>query len=417
MSESQYGRTSIVKSLQETAAHTLTRVRFEKGGGGEYNERWLQEFISRYPSVLPIDKIEPALAQAISICMELPLADFFVDNFFVTPDGDLIIGETKLFRNPEARRAVVGQVMEYAKHLSMLSYEELQSAILRGELPDGTKGSPKATLYELVTAASDPSQTKSEERFIDAVSRNLERGRFLILIIGDGIQEGTENIATYLNDHAGMHFTFGLVDLAIFNLPAGMPGYLVQPRVLARTKNIDRGVITIEKGQITITAPVTVTPLSGHEGKRTTITEEKFYEELSGSFPQAVPKLRAFAARLEAIGLEIDFGKDSLILRGRNQGRTPWNLATITTSGKVWTDLLNGQANAVGLLHLSHAYLKQVADAVPGAIVKHNPKETAWYVAKNGTYIMIDELLAHEDEWLAAIQAFMLAATNALDLK
>jgi hypothetical protein len=72
--------------------------------------------------------------------MELPLASGFVDNLYATPDGDLIVGETKLFRNPEARREVVGQVIDYAKDLSALSYEQLEDAIKRAEAPDGDGG-------------------------------------------------------------------------------------------------------------------------------------------------------------------------------------------------------------------------------------------------------------------------------------
>jgi len=48
-----------------------------------------------------------------------------------------------------------------------------------------------------------------------------------------------------------------------------------------------------------------------------------------------------------------------------------------------------------------------------GALKAHT-KPTSWYVAKGGTYITIDALLAHEDGWLAAIQEFMAAVTDAL---
>jgi hypothetical protein len=89
-------------------------------------------------------------------------------------------------------------------------------------------------------------------------------------------------------------------------------------------------------------------------------------------------------------------------------------LEKFTTSGKVWTELLNAQADSVGLLNLSHAYLKRVAAAVPGAFVKEHAKPTSWYVAKGGTYVTIDELLAHAHEWRGAIQEFIAAASNAL---
>jgi hypothetical protein len=413
MGETQYGLPLIVGNLADSAARGLKRVRFEKGTDDSYNERWLQKLVSRYPNALPIEQIEAALTPAIPICMELPLASGFVDNLYATPDGDLIVGETKLFRNPEARREVVGQIIDYAKDLSALSYESFNEAIRKAEAPDGNGGHPALSLYETV-ASFVGREELVEERFIDAVSRNLERGRFLLLVIGDGIQQGTENIAAFLQQHAGMHFTLGLVELAIFELPSEMGGYLVQPRILARTKNIDRGIVTIENGKITAKPPPAQI-IGSQEGiKRTTISEEKFYEELTRNYPAAVPRLKEFTAQLEPIGVVTEFGKGSMILRWRPDEKRAWNLGSITTSGKVWTELLNAQADAVGLLNLSHAYLKQVAAAVPGAFVKEHAKPTSWYVAKGGTYVTIDDLLAHADEWHAAIQQFITAASNAL---
>lgn len=413
MVETQYGLPLIVGNFTETAARGLKRIRFEKGSDDGFQERWLQKLVSRYPNVLPIDQIEPALMPAIPICMELPLASGFVDNLYATPDGDLIVGETKLFRNPEARREVVGQVIDYAKDISALSFEELDEAILRAEAPDGSGGHPKVGLYEAVASVVGREEI-NEERFIDAVSRNLERGRFLLLVIGDGIQVGTENIAAFLQQHAGMHFTLGLVELAIFELPTEMGGYLVQPRVLARTKNIDRGIVTIENGRIAVKPPLDQSIGSKDVGRRTTISEEKFYEDLAANFPTVVPRLKAFTSRLEAIGIATEFGKGSMILRGRPDEKRAWNLGTILTSGKVWTDLLNRQADAVGLVYLSHDYLKRLASMVPGAYVKEFSKPTSWYVGKGGTTITIDELLAHEDGWLAAIEEFTADAAEAL---
>ena len=61
MGESQYGLPLIVGNLADGAARGLKRVRFEKGTDDSYNERWLQKLVSRYPSLLPIEQIEPAL--------------------------------------------------------------------------------------------------------------------------------------------------------------------------------------------------------------------------------------------------------------------------------------------------------------------------------------------------------------------
>lgn len=412
MADTQYGLPLIIDNFSDKAARGLKRVRLEKSVDAVYNERWLQKLVSRYPNLLPIEQIEPALTPVIPICMELPLASGFADNLYATPDGDLIIGETKLFRNPEARREVVGQLMDYAKDLSALSYEDLDQAILRAEAPHGNGGHPTAGLYQAVTDAED-SEEIVEEHFIDAVSRNLERGRFLLLVIGDGIQQGTENIARFLQQHGGMHFTLGLVEMAIFELPTERGGYLVQPRVLARTKNIDRGIVTIENGRIIAKPPPDLTTET-RATSQVTISEEKFYEELNKHDPAVVTKLKEFVSRLEADGITTEFGKGSMILRWHPDETRAWNLGSITTPGKVWTEFVNAQANAVGLLHLSHGYLKRLAEIVPGAYVKENPKPISWYVAKNGTYVMIGDLLAVAEEWRKAMLEFTTAVSNAL---
>lgn len=67
--------------------------------------------------------------------------------------------------------------------------------------------------------AVDP--TVDEQRFHDALTANLRRGRFLLLIVGDGIREGVEAIAEYLQVHAGLHFSLGLVEMPIYLMPNG----------------------------------------------------------------------------------------------------------------------------------------------------------------------------------------------------
>jgi hypothetical protein len=82
-----------------------------------------------------------------------------------------------------------------------------------------------------------------EKRFHDALTANLRRGRFLLLIVGDGIREGVEAIAEYLQTHAGLHFSLGLVEMPIYIMPNG--DHLVTPRVLARTVLVTSNVVAV----------------------------------------------------------------------------------------------------------------------------------------------------------------------------
>jgi hypothetical protein len=64
------------------------------------------------------------------------------------------------------------------------------------------------------------------------------------LICGDGIREGLGSIAEFLEAHTTLDFTFGLVEVGIFD--AGEGRRIVHPRVLARSVTIRRQVIRIE---------------------------------------------------------------------------------------------------------------------------------------------------------------------------
>jgi hypothetical protein len=135
------------------------------------------------------------------------------------------------------RRQVVSQILDYAKELSRWSSSDLQREASR------RLSRPGNAMLDLVREAG---HDVDEADFNDALTANLRRGRFLLLIVGDGIREGVEAIAEYLQVHAGLHFTLGLVELPIFVSPNG--DRFVVPRVLARTVSITREVVALPDG-------------------------------------------------------------------------------------------------------------------------------------------------------------------------
>ena len=96
----------------------------------------------------------------------------------MNPLGRLTLAEFKLWRNPQARREVIGQILDYAKELASWGYEDLQREVSK------TLKRPGNVLYELVRE-----RAPDEAAFIDRVTRHLKRGEFLLLIVGDGIRE------------------------------------------------------------------------------------------------------------------------------------------------------------------------------------------------------------------------------------
>ena len=416
----QYGRTLYIEGLDAGASATpLVRVRFSKKASEStaYDEAWLQRLIMDHPSVLPVDQIEPAFANLVPICIELQTPSGFVDNLFVTPTGNLALAECKLWRNPEARREVIGQIIDYAKDLSTWTYQKLQEAISRPTLSDGSNENKTRSLYEIVSATGEI----DEAAFVDAVSRNLRRGRFLLLIIGDGIREGVETMTEFLQQYAGLHFTLAIVELALFEGPAG--GYIAQPRVLAKTTNIDRGIVTVDgEGHITIGPAGAAGPGPVVTGTKMTITKELYLEKLEREFPGISQRLNRFTDKLAAYDVWPEFGTESMILRWRPDGTKSWNLGTIASSpgrvGDLWMDYLGNKAQSEGLLDRFKQLLNNLAALVPGAYVKKTSKEPAWPVAtQDGKYVKVDALLAdetREDGWLHAITEFQAAVAKSL---
>jgi hypothetical protein len=150
--------------------------------GALYDEQWLQHLIHAHPELLPIAEIEPAFEPAVPVCIELPTPKGYIDNFFITPTGNLLFAECKLWRNPEAPRQVVAQVMDYVESITSWGYADLEEAVKRAQLPDN--GPPSNQLYDLVGG----DQELDEREFVDAVSRNLRLGRGLFFNVGDGIR-------------------------------------------------------------------------------------------------------------------------------------------------------------------------------------------------------------------------------------
>lgn len=200
-------------------------------------EDYIQALVHAHPTILPIGEVDPIFVGAVPVCRELSTPAGSIDNLLVTPSGLPVLVECKLWRNAEARREVVGQILDYAKELARFTVSDLQR-----EVSKATGGGPTA-LLDMIRAAEP---AVDEVQFNDNLTANLRRGRFLLLLVGDGIRERVEAIAEYLQGHAGLHFSLGLVELAIYNLPDG--ARLVAPRVLAHTHVITRTVVETPEG-------------------------------------------------------------------------------------------------------------------------------------------------------------------------
>ena len=216
--------------------------RLQMGFAEGRDEAWLRDLLAAHPNLLPIDEVDPSFAPLAPLCTEMRTEAGPVDVALISPTGRLTLVECKLWRNPEARRKVVAQILDYARAISRWTYADLQRQVAAAS---GRKGNVP---FE---AAKGLAPDLDEAVFVDATARALREGRFLLLIAGDGIREGVSGITDLITRNAALGFSFGLIEVALYGF--GEDGLIVQPRVVAKTETIERLFVrVVTEGEETI---------------------------------------------------------------------------------------------------------------------------------------------------------------------
>jgi hypothetical protein len=239
-----------------------------------FQESWLQQLVHNNPKILPVDEIESGFSPLIPLGREIKTEVGFVDNLFISPSGYLTIVETKLWRNNEAKREVVAQIIDYAKEFIKWDFEKLDRSVKK--VNNNEKG-----IFEKIEEY-DYFEEDNRMKLVSEIEKNLKRGRILLLIVGDGIQTNVEYMADYLQNFAQLQFTLGLVELQLFKMPNNANEIFVLPSTLIRTIEITRAIIKIENNSNT---KVDIrTDFKEEKTKfnylRTSLTEEDFYNQL-----------------------------------------------------------------------------------------------------------------------------------------
>lgn len=302
------------------------------------NEDWLQKLIFENPNLLPLEEIEPAFLDLIPLCRELSTPVGPLDLLFVNERGMLTLVECKLLKNPEGRREVVGQILDYAQEISRWSFEDLNSAIAK-------QGS--GIIEQVKNHLSD--DELDEGKFIDWVTLNLKKGRFLLLIVGDGIRESVEDISEYLQEHASLNFSFALIEQAMHRLPDQMGGgLLVQPRTICRTVEIERAIVRIEgqgdRVEVLSSSPAKSRGSSSSSENKSTVSEQDFYERLEkATSTEAKQETLDLLQELKNLGLKVEPSRQGMMVKSiekdfvQNENGSPshFNFIQFLYNGKI----------------------------------------------------------------------------------
>ena len=194
----------------------------------------LQALIAEHPELLDGEQMRPGDARRwILITREKGIAAssgegarWAVDLLIVDQDAVPTLAEVKRGTNPEIRRAIVGQMLEYAAHASETwTADELRSAF---EAQTRARGlDPDDELAALLQGGEE----SEVDGFWEEVSTNLAAKRLRLLFVADAIPDPLARVVAFLNAQMP-----GIEVLAVaINRFQGESAQTLVPRVIGRT--------------------------------------------------------------------------------------------------------------------------------------------------------------------------------------
>ena len=169
-------------------------------------EAELQKLLVESPSLINIDEIREGTSPLVFAVSEFGLpGSGATDVISFSAEGDIALVECKLATNPEIKRKVIGQILEYAAYLWQMSYEEVDSRIQQ------RVGKPLAALI-VDSVAGD----WDEEQFRSGVKQSLDDGSFILIIVVDELNDELRRIIRYINECSESAFSLHALEMRRF---------------------------------------------------------------------------------------------------------------------------------------------------------------------------------------------------------
>lgn len=165
-------------------------------------EKELQDLLQKTPSLISLEELHPGSQPLYAAVSEFGVSTGSIDLLAFNVQGDIAIVECKLASNPDMKRLVIGQVLEYAANLWNMSYEQLDEKV------KAKTGQPLAALMQGAFSTPD-----LEEVFRDHIKQALETGQFILIIVVDEITEELARIVNYLNICGKPAFSLGALEM------------------------------------------------------------------------------------------------------------------------------------------------------------------------------------------------------------
>ena len=202
---------------------------------GKKLEDALQELLQKYPQIIPGKQIDPSdPPRFVLLQREMPVGGWSLDHLYVDQNAVLTLIETKLVENPESRREVIGQIIEYAANATKLwTAEQVRQDAIEFWSKQG-----KDLNEVLSNEFSGGSDGLNIIDFWRSVEANLKDGQVRLIIVSDELRPEVRRMIEYLNGEMQNAEVLGL-ELKCYGQES--TSLVLVPHLVGQTQaNVDR---------------------------------------------------------------------------------------------------------------------------------------------------------------------------------
>lgn len=213
------------------ALKSLPNRSMREGLFGKSLEDALQTLLQNYPKIIPGKQIDPGSddpPRFVLLRREMPIMGWSLDHLYVDQRGVLTLVETKLIQNPEARREVVGQIIEYASNAREI-WASGRARQLATEFWNKQGRNADDILAEEFGSEVDL------ESFWELVESNLKQSNIRLIIASDELRPEVRRMIEYLNTEMQNTEVLGL-ELRCYGDPSGQ--LVLVPHLVGQTESV-----------------------------------------------------------------------------------------------------------------------------------------------------------------------------------
>lgn len=330
---------------------------------GFSNEALLEDILASHPSLIP------GVSGEAQVRRQFPTGAGPADLVVVDEDGAVTVVECKLAANPQVRREVVGQLLDYAAQLWQMPLDDFLSRWQKGQHGPLSEG-------PLPGAGA----------LLDGVAESLASGGFNLVLAVDQINDGLRAMVEYLNEVTLASTGVMALQLAYFTDRSTeylLPSVYGAELLGAKQKKAD-----------------------SVAGKPWTV--EAFRQWCAEHYPESMPKVETFLDAVEASEFGIHGGRGShpsLIVTYQDPASGPRGVLTVYTKPglDVEVRLTNFQGNALLVKRLDDAIcsipeIPIPVDAIRASGYSKRPNVSLTLFSETQIRLLIERLAAAFDQ-------------------